>query len=184
MPPFPILYEDCKAGAAQFGPHDLAVACAAQTLGVDRHSIKRRFLAVPKKGDSKVRAALRADFPTTSVGVVLDLDRVHACYGLPKGACKSKILSSIRSEASAAKVVLINQNMDDLVQICCDLLGRPRFASKPTPINRDSTCQALAAKPELFSSLLDRMPTFARLVRLLVSHASTEALNAPCNDPH
>jgi len=175
----PVLYEDSKAGMTPFGPHELAIACVADALNLDRYEIKKCFTDIPKKGDSKVREALRSDLSGENVVVVFDLDRIRTCYQLPKTACKTQILNAIQREAAAARVVLIEQNMDDLVQVCRDLLGCPRFVTKPRPNERDATCQALAMKPALFPKLLEKMPTFARLVRLLESHASDSSRQVP-----
>ncbi|MEX1368630.1 MAG: hypothetical protein AB1Z98_36215, partial [Nannocystaceae bacterium] len=76
-----VLWEDQRGMQARgFGPHELLVACLADDLGIDRQQLKSFVSSHPKKGVTKVRAALVRDLPrlSTSGPVVAVVDRDKA----------------------------------------------------------------------------------------------------------
>jgi len=166
-----VLYEDQSAAKpTNYGPHILLLACVADVSGDTVWSLRERVVGIPKKGDTKLRAALRDDGDLlAAAGALLamfDEDRVRGCYGLSKGACKREILEAITTEATGwPGVVLLVRNMEDVVNAACAALGQPRPARKPTPEERDRHLHRAAAEgPAVRAAILAAVPSFGRLV--------------------
>ena len=167
-----VLYEDQLAARPNnYGPHVLMLACVADRMGGDTWMLGKRVLAIAKKGDSKLRAALREEGAMLADGgpvvAMFDADRVRACYGLPSNACKQSVLDAIEAEASGVPViVLLERNMEDVVAACCAASNKPFPQSKPTPQQRDAILHgAASAGAAVRVQVLASVPSFERLVR-------------------
>jgi hypothetical protein len=76
----PIFYEDDRGGVKEFGPHELLVACIADTCGQDWWAIRARFEPIPKKGDANLLKACRddvPDMPDSLIFALFDADKLH-----------------------------------------------------------------------------------------------------------
>jgi hypothetical protein len=172
-----VLYEDqLAAKPTNYGPHILLLACVADRGGGDAWSLRNRVRGIPKKGDAKLRAALRDDGELLrSSGYLVamfDEDRVRTCYGLPHDACKQTILDRIASEATGGPtLVLLERNMEDLVNASCVALQHAIPAKKPTPEERDRILLRAANEGRAArDAILHAVPSFARLVRIIGEH--------------
>jgi hypothetical protein len=167
-----VLYEDeAAAKPTNYGPHILLLACVADARGTDVWILRGRTAGIPKKGDTKVRAALRdeGDLLATRGPLVamVDDDRVRRCYGLPTSACKREVLDAVLREATGSpSVVLLHRNMEDIVGAACAALHRAAPAAKPGPEERDRILhRAAAAERNVRDAILAAVPSFARLVK-------------------
>ena len=169
-----VLYEDSLASRpTNYGPHSLLLACVADKLGCNRWDprLKTGVQASPKKGDSKLRAALAEDVPRLSncggVAFVFDLDHVRDCFGLPSTSCLRTVLEAIKQDASVRfQVVLLDRNTETLVKACADALRLPCPCKKP--VERDRILnRAAAADVSVREKILDDCPSFRRLVDIV-----------------
>lgn len=174
-----VLYEDqLAAGPTNYGPHVLVLACAADALGGDRWSLRQRVDGIPKKGDAKLRREIAENAGRLvrqgPLLVLFDSDRIRRCYDLDSAACRRSVLDKIAREAGVPlRAVLLEQNMEDVIAACCQALHRPVPAKKPTPAERDAVLHAAAAADRrVRDEILEAVPSFARLVRL-VTHELT-----------
>ncbi len=166
-----VLYEDQMGRQPRgSGPHALLVTCVQDRLGCLRSRLLDTVVGLPKKGDSKVLAALRDDLEqmlnSGPVVAVLDNDRARECLGLPPKACKREVLASLQARAAGAvTVVLLEQNVDDLARACATALETEAPKGKPDPDERDRMLQAAAwGTPTQRQAILNAMPSFRRLV--------------------
>lgn len=169
-----VLYEDqIAAQPTSYGPHMLTLACVADRIGGEAWELRSRVRGIAKKGNAKLRAALRDDGASlVNLGPlmgVFDDDRVRTCYGLPQTACKRVVLDTIHAEATCGLgIVLLQRNMEDVVAACCVALGHAVPAAKPTPIERDAILyRAVTASPAVRGQVLEAVPSFARLVQMI-----------------
>jgi hypothetical protein len=166
-----VLYEDqTSVTPKNYGPHMLLLACVADALGRDRWELREHVVAAPKKGDSKLRAALAQDGELLAksgpIVAVFDHDHVRDCFKLTADACKRTVLVAIKGCTSAGpEVVLLVENMETVITACCQVLGRPVPEKKPTPLERDGIVQAVANSEDraVREALLSRVPSFKRL---------------------
>jgi hypothetical protein len=174
-----VLYEDQSAARpTNYGPHILLLACVADARGEELWSLRGRVDGIPKKGDTKLRTALRDDGDLLATRgplvAMFDDDRVRRCYDLPKGACKREVLDAACREATGSpSVVLLHRNMEDVVKAACAALHRTAPAAKPGPEERDRILhRAASAERNVRDAILVAVPSFARLVetvdRLLI----------------
>jgi hypothetical protein len=168
-----VLYEDKLFGGnpPEYGPHALALACVADRIGCDRWGLTQRVRPVPKGGASKLRAALRDEgtllAKTGPLVAMFDSDRIRDCYSLQPNDCVPTVLATIRDEATGDPViVLLDQNMEDVIRLCCVVLNMDEPADKPRPQERDRILHKMAAScnVEDRKKLLAAVPTFERLV--------------------
>lgn len=167
-----VLYEDQIAvQPTSYGPHMLVLACVADRVGGDPWALRARVVGIAKKGDSKLRAALRDDggrlAKTGPLVALFDDDRVRTCFGVPKGSCKRVVLDMIAKEASGRPtIVLLERNMEDVIAACAQALGQPAPSGKPRPAERDAILlRAAAAEVSVRASIVRAVPSFERLVR-------------------
>jgi hypothetical protein len=181
-----VLYEDRAVKTYDnYGPHMLLLACVADVIAVDRWSLQSTIKAVAKGGDSQLKATLReegADLAGAGPLVAMfDDDQVRRCYGLRKDACKRAVLDAITNEATGSPtLILLQQNMEDLIAACCDVLGRPISVKKPS--ERDAILQAAAAADRPVRDAIlrhDRKTAFDRLVRAVVRLREIAAVLPP-----
>lgn len=169
-----VLYEDqLAAKPTNYGPHILLLACVADACGDDRWTLQQRVRGIPKKGDAKLRAALRDDGEllrsSGALVAMFDEDRVRGCYGLPRDACKRTILDRIAGEATGEPtLVLLERNMEDVVNASCVARHQAIPAKKPTPEERDRILHAAASEGRAVrDAILRAVPSFARLVHIV-----------------
>lgn len=171
-----VLWEDQRGGLLKgFGPHELLVTCVSETLDEDRWRVDRLIMSVPKKGNSKVLAALRDDLrplgDPTRVCAVLDKDRAHLMW--PQGErppqCNEGLTDAVRASAAGDyKLVFLVQNIESLLDAAVARLGEKPLARKPDPDTRDRLLQRAAhggLTREGRIALADEVVGFARLVR-------------------
>lgn len=181
--PIVVLYEDQLYGSkpANYGPNVLALACVADRIGEASgpYALRDRVNAVPKKGDSKVLAALAdlqafGDMPGSIV--VLDLDRIRRLLKLEPACCKRDILDTLAARAmTGTEFVLLEDNMETVVRACATILSCTPPTRKPTPLERDAILHNMASAGEdARRELLHRVPSFGRLVSRL-HHLLTDA---------
>lgn len=82
-----ILYEDRRGPARGFGLHELVLSAVHDVLvergtAIERHVLNRRIIAIPKKSDPKVLAAIRDDGERLHAGH----SALVAWLGSPRGA--------------------------------------------------------------------------------------------------
>ena len=90
-----ILYEDCRGPARGFGLHELVLSAVHDIFvergtAIERHVLNRRIIAIPKKSDTKVLAAIKEDAERihggrSAIVAWLDDDQIHRlsrCYRL------------------------------------------------------------------------------------------------------
>lgn len=171
-----VLYEDSLASKpTNYGPHSLLLACVADRLGWVRWDkrLTTTVLASPKKGDSKLQAALTNDARRLAdaggVAVVFDLDRVRDCFGLPGTSCIVAVLDAIvKSAAVPVRVVLLDRNTETLVAACATALGLP--SPPKVPRERDRILNNAAdVDVSVREKILADCETFKRLVD--IAHA-------------
>ena len=167
-----VFWEDQRGSQPKsFGPHALLLACIADEMETDRWSLGKRVVAVPKKGDSKLRAALERDAVGAShsgpVVFVFDDDHVREVLGLSRGACKRKVLETAAAHCEQPiEIVLLENNVEDLLTACLEAMGKPAPASKPNPNDRDAVFQSIAAEDRSARERVRAVvPSFDRLVR-------------------
>lgn len=178
-----VLYEDQLAAQPNnYGPHMLVLACVADRIGSEPWGLRQQVRAIPKKGDSKLRDALRDEGALLArcgpLLVMFDADRVRACYGLPSHACKRSVLDKIHGEATGKPIlILLERNMEDVVDACCKALQQPSPQRKPTPPERDAILhKTVAASRHARDEVLQSVPSFARLVRAVHEALSAERI--------
>jgi hypothetical protein len=180
-----ILYED-KLGEpkpANYGPHVLALACAADALGTpgSHYQLGQRVDAIPTKGVDALLRRLPHDAALVEwLAACIDEDQCRSHTRLPPNACKATIAATIRASAVDARapvaVVLLERNMETVYEACCAILKRPLAPKKPRPIERDSALHGLAAASEAErAALLRQVPSWARLVNVLTFWCSWTA---------
>ena len=173
-----VLYED-KLGEpkpANYGPHILALACAADLLGHPgtQRQLAERVDAIPTKG---VDALIRKHLPGISARVewlalCADDDQIRPHVGLSQSACKTTVRDSIRAFAPSAQkpvgIVLLQENMESVHSACCRAMGQAAPTKKPRPLDRDQTLHTVAASaPALRTAVMTNVPTWHRLAVLL-----------------
>jgi len=180
-----VLYEDQAAvKPTNYGPHILVLQCVADRVGGDpRGDLKPLSNAKPMKGSGNLRKELRERGALLQrsgpVVIMVDDDKIRGCYqdlGLARTSCKSQVIAAIKSECSGVDpgIVLLNQNMETVLNVCLRALGRPPLNSKPSPEERDQIlmrCASPAVTPAQRQEILDRVPTLGRLVCILAGWA-------------
>jgi hypothetical protein len=88
---------------------------------------------------------------------------------------KREVAEMIRAEAQGAPtIVLLVQNMEGLLDVCCAAMKRPKPTAKPKPFERDGILQAAAADGQNAArdQILRAMPSFKCLVDTVCSYVS------------
>lgn len=172
-----VYWEDQRGAQPKcFGPHALLLACIEDDTGRDRWDLGRVVIAVPKKGDTKLKRALESDAPKAyrsgPVVVVFDNDGVRRRFKLAGRACKSEVISAVaRLSGAPIEVVLLEDNVEDLLCAAAEAMGEPGFRTKPDPEARDVVCYRLASGGREARDRVRKMvPSFERLVRFVRDH--------------
>lgn len=186
-----VYYEDqCADRPTSYGPHVLALCCVADRIGCTAWDLSPFAEANPCKGDGNLKRELDANARhyRGDIVAVFDNDGVRRVYGLGQSTCKLDVRSTIRDRcARDVGVVFLEQNLDDLVAVCCDALGEPRPVRKLRPRDRDPVFHRLtrhdaAAKRASLLSAPAGLVSFGYLVSVLAMHI--EPLWASCATPH
>lgn len=120
-----VLYEDSRGAKGTFGPHEFFLGCVADTTGRSIHSLKRKVLAYPVNGVSKLLGHLREldelDHLApqgASILAILDEDRVreHAPLAGMSAADAANKLVADSSAPNRLKVVLLERNLESIVR--------------------------------------------------------------------
>jgi hypothetical protein len=166
-----VLWEDSRGVVRKgFGAHDLLVACVAEKTDRDRFSLRHTISSKPLKGAGNVVKELRDRLPLLSdkgpVFAVLDRDK--ACELWPGTTdCKAAIRARIEEKVgSGYDLVLLEQNMESLIEVCDPSAFARLHGIKPTPDQRDGILGKAAsdAAPVPRETVLTNCPSFARLV--------------------
>lgn len=149
MKPVTIIYEDSTARGGlvrDFGPHALVLACLADDLTIDRHSLGRIVLAHPANGNDKALTKLADDrlFPVVAL---IDDDKIRRHLTLPARACKRDVLQGVvdrygRSLGAEVNLVLLHENIETVVEAASRALGEP--APPKSPEGRDTILRRAA----------------------------------------
>ncbi len=148
-----VFWEDQRGAQPKaFGPDALLLACLPDETGLDRWALSKDVIAIPKKGDTKLRTALERDAGRVAdcgpVVFVFDHDHVRRLFGLAATACKRDVLAAAKGLCRMdCAVVLLEDNVEDLLGACLRAEGKSELASKPNPNERDRVFQRIA-KPE------------------------------------
>jgi hypothetical protein len=167
-----ILYEDQlnDANPKQYGPHKLLLACVAEHLSKDHWYLDKQIVALPKKGNGSLKKTLESKVLQRLVNcepviAVFDDDEVRPLYGLSASACKSEVLGRI-NPIELVEIILLEQNIEYLIRICCEIVNKPIPYDKPTPSQRDKILNSIANNPSVQLQIIqDRMSSFGRLVQ-------------------
>lgn len=169
-----VLWEDQRGVVAKgFGPHELLVSSVADELKVDRSSLKARVVSVPKKGNGNVVKALKYDLGKLKkcgpVVAVIDRDKAAKLWkDKPFSApdCMSGLKDQLQKDAPGEyELVFLVENTESLTDAVCADSQKPCGANKPTPDERDQLLgKAAWGEPALRKQVLERVPSFARLV--------------------
>lgn len=166
-----VLWEDsCGTQVKAFGSHALLLSCIADLLNRDRFALGKFVIASAKKGNSKLKGAIDSDCERLSrsgpVIAVFDDDQVRRLYNLPPNACKIQIIREARSHPSL-DIVLLERNIEDLVDACCEALGIGLPETKSRPDERDKILNAAASAidPKVREFVCEKIPSFSYLVR-------------------
>lgn len=143
-----ILYEDSRGPTNGFGLHKLVLATthdmiAARGFAIQRHVLEKRVIAIPKRSDGKVMAAIRDDGEQLHAGhsallAWLDDDKIHRTLNLAASTSRMAKLTAIRSFAppsleqrpGALGVFLVNGNIEAFLKTIDS--ARPNALSRAT----------------------------------------------------
>lgn len=167
-----VFWEDQRGPQPKaFGPHALLLACLSDDTGLDRWDLATMVVAIPKKGDTKLKAALARDAVKAAnagpVVFVFDNDRVRELLGLSKVACKPEVIKSIGTTCEVqVAVVLLENNVEDLLNACRRAAGEAEISDKLSPNERDAVFyRAAIAHRATRDRIRMDAPSFDRLVR-------------------
>jgi len=174
-----VYWEDQRGAQPKaFGPHALLLACPEDETRLGRWALSRMVVAIPKKGDNKLKTALERDAARAGDGgpvvFVFDHDHVRGLFGLAANACKSDVLKAAHGLCRVnVTVVLLEDNVGDLLNACLRATGKPQLVLKPDPNERDTVFQSIAADSR---SARDRVradvASFDRLVQCIQRNLS------------
>jgi hypothetical protein len=177
-----VVYED-QLGEPKpnnYGPHVLLLSCVEDVVKHSRFELQRHVSPLPKKGDGNVKKHI-ASLPSSAGEhlVLFDHDRVRRCYKLSVSACKSQVLEAIHSASKPlVGVVLLVENMETLVDDCCAVLRRPPPSKDRNA--RDAVLHAAAVgEPAVREAILQKNPSFARLVKQVIDWLVRRNLCSP-----
>lgn len=172
--PIPIFYEDDWGSVKEFGLHELLVACVADQLGQDWWSLRGRFDAIPKKGDSKLLAACEndvPDMPDRTIIAVFDADKLHKLLFGSGRPSNDEIHAALRRRCTDERlhVFLLDRNTETVVDAVADCLKveRPR----KNPLLRDQLLLRAARSPttEVRDCVRRAVPSFEQCVCAIAS---------------
>lgn len=163
-----VIYEDQRAAATKgFGPHELLIRCIlddhpdAKAEEWRLRSAKEGVAAIPKKGIDKLLTACGdaddyADFASKVFALVDDdkLDEHLARHPRIRSPEDAPLVSFHRLKA----------NVETLVEASLFCCGKPKFATKPTPLERDIALGE-ASLPETRRCMRERVPTWDAFVK-------------------
>lgn len=121
----PISYEDDRGGVKEFGPHELLVACIADTCGQDWWAIRARFEPIPKKGDANLLKACRddvPDMPDSLIFALFDADKLHRRLFESSRPSVEELLAEHRDCARDA-VPSFDQCVRRIAELTCETLA-------------------------------------------------------------
>jgi hypothetical protein len=181
-----IFYEDARARQSKnFAPHRLILACVKDRLAERERHIELRDLEeltvdIVMKGDGNLLSALRQDASDLSVRgpvyALFDRDRIHILLKISARAdtiCRPRIVREIVGHPPIVperNIVLLEQNMETVINACCEALQRPVFENKPNPQERDDAINPVVwGTIQQRNAVLSRVPSFARIVGFLAA---------------
>lgn len=175
-----VLWEDSASGSpSAFAPGILLQACIADRLGLSSayearvHSQIRHH---PCNGNDKLLREMQSQAallrPPTRAIAVFDSDRINdlatrwkiAPWPADITEREARLLALIPPPADRYSVVLLIENMESVVNVSSELLGRP--LERKELFHRDRTLHALANDPsaQLRAELSARVPSWNKLV--------------------
>lgn len=179
-----VIWEDKRGGNIKgFGPHDLLVSCVADdwlalrkadNFYSGRALVKPCVVSVPMKGNGNVINALRQDVSklrrSGPVCAVLDRDEAQKLLtsaGLRPPQCLSGIRTAVPDKAPGDyELVLLIENMETLIEACCQATRMDMPRSKPSPDLRDRILGKLAwGDAPARTAVRNAVPSFHRLVK-------------------
>lgn len=176
-----VLWEDRRGGVVTgFGPHELLLACVRDDLRLGPEAI-RHIKGLPCKGNGGLKKQLsvvarRSHGPVVGV---FDWDEVDRLWSPPPPRCKAEIKAKLHGEvAHPVVLVFLEQNVESLLAVACEVLGRDEPVAKPTPDQRDRLlaplhCHGSSAEPR--RRLREKSPSFDYLVRKVAALARPAA---------
>lgn len=174
--PVYVLYEDQRGPVTQFGPHELVMSCVADTLGIDRHVVRDRLKAVPKKGDAKLYAACKTEVGRLGargqpVVALFDDDKIRALLKVASTLPKRDVARRIVQESDQPQqlvVRLLEKNMETVVVAAAVLLGE---VAPPKSIQeRERLLQRIAwDMPSRRAAVREQVPTFDCFVQVIAA---------------
>ena len=173
-----VIWEDQRGVLAKgFGPHELLVSCLADDLQPDgaalqRYEVEASVESTPMKGNGKVLRTLKSDLARLRrrgpVVAVLDRDRILDYWqpGQRPAACLTAIRRAIFADAPGDyELVLLSENVETLMQACCDATSTTMPLGKPSPDERDNILgRAAWAHAAVRTQVRAAVPSFERLV--------------------
>lgn len=119
-----VIYEDARAAAGEFGPHELILGCVGDEVGKRVHELRQHVRGIPMNGVPKVLAALtdadrlRGLAPGgIPILALIDADRIrnHIPQGLRGAADLEAAIRSRFSEPERLTVVLLDRNLETVI---------------------------------------------------------------------
>ncbi len=163
-----ILWEDERGVETKgFGPHELLLVEVAASLNMRRWDLAKRLRSAPKKGNGNVVKALERDLDKFAgpVCAVLDRDQAQELLDAPAN-CFSTLQEALRVRVPQGEfeAIFLVENVETLINVACDALGRARPEGKPTPDERDMILGRAAHHEAARTRLRHDVPGFDRLV--------------------
>ena len=161
---------------ASYSSHASRMICSRRVtkmISTARALVKPCVLPVPMKGNGNVIRALQQDVSKLSrsgpVCAVLDRDKAPELWrvGERPPACLSGIRTAVAAKAPGDyELVLLIENMETIIEACCQATRMDRPRSKPSPDLRDRILGKLAwGDADARTSVRNAVPSFHRLVK-------------------
>ncbi|MCC6785538.1 MAG: hypothetical protein IT457_21985 [Planctomycetes bacterium] len=119
-----VLYEDARAAAGRFGPHELLLGCVADELGRRLHDLRKEIVAIPMNGVAKLLAALtdaerwqRVAPRGAPLLALIDSDRIrdHVPPEIREHAGVEAWIRARFSEPARLTVILLDRNLETVI---------------------------------------------------------------------
>lgn len=172
--PIPIFYEDDWGAVKEFGLHELLVSSIADAKKVDYWTLRPRFEAIPKKGDSRLLAACRddvPDMPDEQIFALFDGDKLHKLLydsGRPEA---DEMLEELKRRCpdERLEIFLIFENTESVVNAAADCLREARPAKNK--LLRDRLLLKIARLPSQDGRdcVRSKVPSFDECVKAIAS---------------
>lgn len=171
-----ILYEDqlSTGNPRNFGPHVLVLVCLGDRLARAPTSFTH---VTPYACKGINRLLQRCEDRTlldayARVVALCDDDKVRSHVKLPAGACKLQVVTAVRSRCNGShrlQPVLLARNLETVVDVVSELLGRAPHLPKLRPVERDPLLLRFAhgSTPEQRRELLRRVDSLGYLIEKL-----------------